>query len=155
MLVRLGDIPPLSVSRLNRRSHEVGEWLPCLVELLGEVFSTGEVYVVDSIPVPVCKRAPASWCKKVRGRAYCGYCSTKREKFFGWRLHLIYDVKGIPITFDLRPASEHDLTPTMNSLPTYPLASASLVIRAISLTLMSTPFSKPLVFDWSLSVAVT
>lgn len=111
MLVRLGDIPPLSVSRFNRRLHEVGEWLAFLVEVLGEVFSTGEVYVVDSMPVPVCKRARASRCKKVRGKAYCGYCAAKREKFFGWRLHLICDDKGIPITFDLRPASEHDLIP--------------------------------------------
>ncbi|NOG62205.1 MAG: hypothetical protein HND46_02195 [Chloroflexi bacterium] len=30
VLVGLGDIPPLSVSRFNRRLHEVGEWLPYL-----------------------------------------------------------------------------------------------------------------------------
>ena len=63
------------------------------------------------MPLPVCKRVRAWRCKKVRGKAYCGYCAAKREKFFGWRLHLICTAAGIPVAFDLLPAAEHDLTP--------------------------------------------
>jgi IS5 family transposase len=79
--------------------------------LLGEIFAAGEVFIIDSMPLPVCKRVRARRCKKVRGQAYCGYCAAKREKFFGWRLHLICTADGIPVSFDLLPASEHDLTP--------------------------------------------
>ncbi|MCC7451365.1 MAG: hypothetical protein IT324_28405, partial [Anaerolineae bacterium] len=61
--------------------------------------------------LPVCKRARASRCKKVRGKAFCGYCAAKRAKFFGWRLHLIGTPQGIPVSFDLLPAAEQDLTP--------------------------------------------
>ena len=47
----------------------------------------------------------------MRGAAYCGYCAAKGEKFFGWRLHLVCTVAGVPVAFDLLPASLHDLTP--------------------------------------------
>lgn len=111
VLIRLGDIPPLSVSRFNRRLHALSDWLYGIVNLLGELFTTGEVFIIDSMPVPVCKRVRACRCKKVRGKVYCGYCAAKGEKFFGWRLHLICTAAGIPVAFDLLPASLHDLTP--------------------------------------------
>jgi len=111
VLVKVGDIPRLSVSRFNRRLHELRDWLSGIVTVLGELFATGEAFIVDSMPLPVCKRARASRCKKVRGKPYCGYCVAKREKFFGWRLHLICTAEGILVAFDLRPAAEHDLTP--------------------------------------------
>jgi hypothetical protein len=47
----------------------------------------------------------------VRGKAYCGYCAAKGEKFFGWRLPLICTPEGVPVCFDVLPAAEHDLTP--------------------------------------------
>lgn len=111
VLIRCGDVPRLSVSRFNRRLHALSEWLYNIVALLGEMFTRGEAFIIDSMPLPVCKRARARRCKKVRGKAYCGYCAAKKEKFFGWRLHLICDPCGIPVAFDCLPASEHDLTP--------------------------------------------
>ena len=111
ILIKLGDIPPLSVSRFNRRLHALSDWLSGIAVLLGELYTQGEVYVIDSMPMPVCKRVRARRCKKVRGKAYCGYCAAKKEKFFGWRLHLICTQDGIPVSFDLLPAAYHDLTP--------------------------------------------
>jgi IS5 family transposase len=75
------------------------------------VLRTGECFILDSLPVPVCKRVRASRCRKVCGRDYCGYCAAKREKFFGWRLHLICTPDGLPVRFELLPAAYHDLTP--------------------------------------------
>jgi hypothetical protein len=59
----------------------------------------------------VCKRVRARRCQKVRGREFCGYCAAKDEKFSGWRLHLVCTTDGIPVSFDLLPAADHDLTP--------------------------------------------
>src|SRR5262249_15255912 len=95
---------PLSVSRFNRRLHALADWLAFLAETLGEVFVTGEVFVIDSLPVPVCKRVRARRCRKVRGRSFCGYCAAKKEKFFGWRLHLVCTPAGLPVSFVLLPA---------------------------------------------------
>jgi hypothetical protein len=112
---------PLSVSRFDRRFHALAHWLSAALDLLAAVFAAGEVFVIDSMPLPVCRRARASRCRKVRGGEYCGYCAAKREKFFGWRLHLVVTPGGIPVSFDLLPASQHDLTPVhelMERLPT-------------------------------------
>ncbi len=84
----------LSVSRFNRRLHQLAGWLPLILEALGELFACGEAFILDSMPVPVCRRVRARRCRKVRGRDYCGYCAAKREKFFGWRLHLVNDLRG-------------------------------------------------------------
>src|SRR5215213_699377 len=101
----------LSTSRFNRRLHALGAWFRLLLETLGALFARGEAFIIDSMPVPVCRRARARRCRTVRGAAYCGYCAAKGEKFFGWRLHLVCTVEGVPVAFDLLPASLHDLTP--------------------------------------------
>src|SRR5258708_4179642 len=111
VMSRLGYVHGLSLSRFNRRLHQLREWLYGIMNLVAEVYAQGEVFIIDSMPLPVCKRARASRCKKVRGKAYCGYCAAKREKFFGWRLHLICTAQGVPVSFDLLPAAEQDLTP--------------------------------------------
>jgi hypothetical protein len=111
LLVALGYVRRLSVSRFNRQLHKLRDWLYGLVTLVGEVFSQGEIFIIDSLPLPVCKRVRARRCQKVRGREFCGYCAAKKEHFFGWRLHLICTPDGIPVRFDLLPAAYHDLTP--------------------------------------------
>jgi hypothetical protein len=102
---------PLSVSRFNRRLHALADWLGLLLETLGAIFARGDAFLLDSLPVPVCRRARARRCRKVRGKAYCGYCAAKREKVFGWRLHLVCTPAGLPLAFSLLPAALYDLTP--------------------------------------------
>lgn len=114
ILLKLGDIPPLSVSRFNRRLRALHEWLYGMMTLLGDLFATGEVFIIDNMPLPVCTHIRAGRCKKVRGKPYCGYCAAKDGKFFGWQLHLICTAEGIPVSFDMLPAAEHDLTPIHN-----------------------------------------
>ncbi len=101
----------ISISRFNRRLHALADWLAFLPETLGELWMQGDVFVIDSLPVPVCRRIRARRCRKVRGREYCGYCAAKREKFFGWRLHLICTPDGVPVHFRMLPGGFHDLTP--------------------------------------------
>ncbi len=101
----------LSISRFNRRLHRLADWLGLAVETLGALFATGEAFLIDSMPVPVCRRARARRSRKLSGKAYCGYCAAKQEKFFGWRLHLICSTTGVPVAFDLVPGGLHDLTP--------------------------------------------
>lgn len=105
-----------SVSRFNRRLHRLAGWLRLLRETLGALFATGEAFLSDSMPGPPCQRARARRCRKVSGRDFCGYCAAKREKFFGWRRHLICTTDGVPVAFDLLPGGLHDLAP-VHELP--------------------------------------
>jgi len=102
---------PLSVSRFNRRLHALRDWLALALATLGELFAHGEAFLIDSMPVPVCRRARARRCRKVSGKSFCGYCAAKREKFFGWRPHLVCTTGGVPVAFELLPGALHDLTP--------------------------------------------
>jgi hypothetical protein len=101
----------ISVSRFNRRLHALADWAVFVPTTLGELFAQGDVFVIDSIPLPVCRRVRARRCRKVRGREYCGYCAAKKEKFFGWRLHLICTPSGVPVSFSMVAGGFHDLTP--------------------------------------------
>jgi hypothetical protein len=111
VMTRLGYVHGLSVSRFNRRLHARRDWLYGIISVVVALYAQGETFIIDSMPLPVCRRVRASRCKKVRGKAFCGYCAAKREKFFGWRLHLICTPDGGPVSFDLRPTAEQDLTP--------------------------------------------
>jgi len=105
----------LSTSRFSRRLHALADGLALLLDVLGDLFAHGQAaicdVVIDSMPVPVCKRVRARRCRTVRGRASCGYCPAKDETFFGWHLHLICTTAGLPVAFTLLPGGLHDLTP--------------------------------------------
>lgn len=102
----------LSLSRFNRRLHALASWFTLALDLLCDLFAhRTATFTLDSLPVPVCHRVRATRCTKVAGARYYGYCAAKKEKFFGWRLHLVCTGAGVPVGFDLRPASLHDLNP--------------------------------------------
>jgi hypothetical protein len=100
----------VSISRYNRRLHRLRPWPEALATVLSELLRQGELFIIDSLPLPVCHRRRASVCGKVRGSPYYGRCPAKDERFFGWRLHLIYTLEGIPVAFELIPGRYHDLT---------------------------------------------
>src|SRR5919205_2492410 len=45
----------LDLTRFNRRLHALADWLAFIAATIGEVFLHGEVFVIDSIPMPVCR----------------------------------------------------------------------------------------------------
>jgi hypothetical protein len=120
----------LSASRFNRRLHALADWLELLLATLGALFARGEAFLLDSLPVPVCRRARARRCRKVRGKLYCGYCAAKREKVFGWRLHLVCTPAGVPVAFALLPAALHDLAPVHELTVALPRGAAVYADKA-------------------------
>jgi len=126
LLQQTGYLPKLSVSRFNRRLHALQEVLLLIVHVLGELLATGQVFVMDTLPVPVCKRVRAERCRKVQGDSYLGYCASKREWYFGWQLHLVCDARGVPVAFELLPAKWDELTLVQALL--HPLPEGSVVV---------------------------
>ncbi len=117
---------PLSLSRFNRRLHALARRLSDAVDRLAALLTAGTIFIIDSMPLPVCRRARAWRCRTVRGAEYCGYCAAKKETralwaAFGWRLHLIITPEGIPVSFDLLPAS----------YPGYPLAGGMTPVHEL------------------------
>ena len=104
----------LSKSRLNRRLHAIpeGVWLG-LFALLAEStkrLNSGQEYVVDSLPVPVCDNIRISRCRLYQDEAYRGYIASKRRYFYGLRVHVLITAQGMPVEFTLTPGAVADLT---------------------------------------------
>jgi len=123
LLVQLGYLPAFSVSRFNRRLHALSEWLWQVAGLVGELAAKGTLFIVDTLPIPVCKRVRASRCRKVQGKAFAGYCAAKREHYYGWQLHLVCDATGVPVAFELLPAAWDELVLVQDLLATLPEGS--------------------------------
>jgi len=68
--------------------------------------------VIDSLPIPVVgfHLAPAArgdWAE--HGASY-GWCASKKELIYGYKLHLLVTVGGVILDFELAPANEADLS---------------------------------------------
>lgn len=110
----------LSTSRYNRRLHQLRERLADVLWVLTELERDGQVFIIDSMPLPVSKRVRGKRAQLVSGPAYYGYCAAKDEKFFGLRLHWVCDAAGVPVCFAIRPASQHDVTALDTLIPCLP-----------------------------------
>lgn len=105
-------------SRFHRRSKDL--WILKSLfrqRLVAQLNGFNEPLVlIDSVPVPICHYVRAQRCKLFAGSAdimkndLFGVCESKEEKVFGFKLHLLITVDGIPVTFVLAPACHHDVT---------------------------------------------
>jgi hypothetical protein len=108
VMIQLGYIGSLSVSRFNRRLHHLLGQLHRLSQVVAQGLRPAKVYLVDAFPLPVCQRVRQRACRKVQGEAFVGRCEAKREWFFGYKLHWCCSAAGVPLAFTLRPARRHE-----------------------------------------------
>ena len=90
---------------LKRMLHEK------LAELLGAY--QDELHIVDGLPIPVCKFARAHFSHIFKGDGAYGYCATKKERFYGFRVHLVISSSGVitSATFAAANIDERDVCP--------------------------------------------
>lgn len=99
----------LDKSPFNRRLHRLENRL---FELLG-LFATlaqeaNTSYAVDSFPLPVCRNIRIRRCRLVKGKHHHGYCASKQEYYYGFKVHLMTAADGRLIDFEFTPASVDD-----------------------------------------------
>jgi hypothetical protein len=107
----------LERSRYHRRckdSQQMTEFIrKIMINLMG--LDRHEFHLMDSIPVPVCVYARASRNMRfsedfgIDNSDLYGYCASKEEKIYGFKLHVLETVQGVPVHYVLAPASEHDV----------------------------------------------
>jgi len=64
--------------------------------------------IVDSFPLTTSKFGRAFFSKLFKGIATYGYCASKKEKYFGFKVHVITDLDGNPYDYVLTPANIDD-----------------------------------------------
>jgi len=109
------DFPNLiDRSNFNRRRKRLGSYITKLNQSIAGVINHGEnVYLVDSIPVPVCQIArekSSKVCKENYETAPDkGYSAVSKSWYFGYKLHLVTSINGVFSSMDLTKASVHDI----------------------------------------------
>lgn len=109
------DFPNLiDRSNFNRRRKRLYPFIEELNRSIAQFLNEGEdIFLIDSIPVPVCKNAREKQCKICKEDFETapdkGYSSVNKTYFYGYMLHLLTSVKGIFHSMDLTKASVHDV----------------------------------------------
>lgn len=67
--------------------------------------------IVDSFPLTTSKFGRAFFSKLFKGIATYGYCASKKEKYFGFKVHVVTDLDGNPYDYVLTPANVDDREP--------------------------------------------
>lgn len=72
-----------------------------------------DCFIVDSMPLEICKMARSSRSKTCKEQDYCfpnrGFCASQQMSFYGYKLHAVYSVSGVFQSIDLSPTSVHDI----------------------------------------------
>lgn len=109
------DFPNLiDRSNYNRRRKMMAPYISKLNQQASDFLNEGEnVFLIDSIPVPVCQIARSSRSKICREDFETapdkGYSAVSKAYYYGYKLHMVTSVRGIFASMDLSKASVHDV----------------------------------------------
>lgn len=98
----------------NRRRRKLADNLNNIRLKLASHFNEFEDYfVVDSMPLEVCKLSRSSRSKICKEDDFAfpdkGYCAAQSSNYYGYKLHAICSVNSAFQSIDLSPASVHDI----------------------------------------------
>jgi hypothetical protein len=102
----------LSHSQLVRRIHQIPEqvWymvFNALQLLLRNKDNTN--FIVDSFPVKAYENHKSFRAKIFSGKKFHGFTASKKQYFFGIKVHMVVDSEGIPIEFSFTPGKNSDI----------------------------------------------
>jgi hypothetical protein len=98
----------------NRRKRNLVLLIENIRQQLVSFFNEFENYfIVDSMPLEVCKTARATRSTICKDEEYCypdkGFCASQKMYYYGYKLHGICSVSGVFQSIDISPASVHDI----------------------------------------------
>jgi hypothetical protein len=83
------------------------------LEIAESLNESKDVFIVDSMPLEVCKIARSSRSKICREELYSipakGYCASQKMYYYSYKLHAVCSLKGVFQAIDLTPANVHDI----------------------------------------------
>ena len=98
-------------TRFNRTRRALLQVTELLRQKINRVFPVpcSRYFVIDSFPLPVCKFGRARYCRSFRldGADY-GKCPSKKETYFGFKVHALITLEGYITAFEITLASVDD-----------------------------------------------
>jgi len=98
----------------NKRKRKLFPFLEEIRMKMVEKFNEFEDYfLVDSMPLEICKMVRSARSKICKEVDYAipnkGFCASQQMHFYGYKLHAVCSIEGVFQSFDLTPASVHDI----------------------------------------------
>jgi hypothetical protein len=98
----------------NRRKRKLFPFLEDIrLKMVDKLNEFEHFFVVDSMPLEVCKIARSSRSKICKEQQYSmpnrGFCASQKLHFYGYKLHAVCSINGVFQHFDLTPAFVHDI----------------------------------------------
>ena len=97
----------------NRRKRNLFTYRDSLRKKIACKISVSDYYIVDSIPLEICKLSRSSRSTVCRENYFTspdrGYCASQNSSYYGYKLHAVCTTEGIFTDFDLTQASVHDI----------------------------------------------
>ena len=98
-------------TRFNRTRRAILQVTELLRQKIGQVFPVphSRYFVIDSFPLPVCRFGRARYCRSFRADgANYGRCPSKKETYYGFKVHALITLEGYITAFEITPASVDD-----------------------------------------------
>ncbi|WP_058485035.1 IS982 family transposase [Defluviitalea phaphyphila] len=97
-------------SRFNRTRKNLSSVIDEVRKQLTNFFKSNQpnYRIIDSMPIPVCKFGRAHFHKTFKTHASYGYCPSKKETYYGFKLHVLTTFEGYITDFVLTNAAVDD-----------------------------------------------
>ena len=86
-------------SVINAIRKEMGNYLG---------YNQSDIYIVDSMPIPICGFGRAHFSKRFKNISSYGYCASKKETYYGLKLHAAITLDGYITNIELTAANVDD-----------------------------------------------
>ena len=103
-----------SQSQYNRRLRSLTGLLTAVQQRLAKLLDAGGARLADGTLIGVANYAGCAARSEFAGTAAYGYCAAKSEWVWGVRLVLRTDRRGLPLSYTLVPANEHEYEPLLD-----------------------------------------
>lgn len=96
-------------SRFNRIRNNLHKVIQLIYKKIIKLLFISDILIIDSLPIAVCHFGRAHFHKTFRGYgAVYGRCASKKMTYFGYKLHLLCTLSGLPVDFILTSANVDD-----------------------------------------------
>jgi hypothetical protein len=103
-----------SQSQYNRRLRSLTGLLTVVQQRLARLLDAGGARLADGTLIGVANYPGCAQRSEFAGTAAYGYCPSKSEWVWGVRLVLRADRRGLPLSYTLVPANEHEYEPLLD-----------------------------------------
>lgn len=126
--------------------HRTGELLTELFLYTGEAVKSlniSSTCCIDGFPAAVCHNIRIQHCRIVQGKEHRGYCTSQREYFFGFKVHVAVNSDGIPVEYSFTAGNAQTLMANDCPLTSHPAVNSWAI--PFTLTVCLKRYSKKII----------